>query len=79
MKVKVLDFNVYDLFKDCNVDGGSLDASKLLIMNLERKVFKKIDLMDVKISKNEEDIYKLKNDFRNMKNQTDVNNKCSIT
>ena len=75
MKVKVLDFNVYDLFKDCNVDGGSLDASKLLIMNLERKVFKKIDLMDVKISKNEEDIYKLKNDFRNMKNQTDVNNK----
>ena len=75
MKVKVLDFNVYDLFKDCKVDGGSLDASKLLIMNLERKVFKKIDLMDVKISKNEEDIYKLKNDFRNMKNLTDVNNK----
>ena len=75
MKVKVLDFNVYDLFKDCKVDGGNLDASKLLIMNLEKKVFKKIDLMDVKISKNEEDIYKLKNDFRNMKNLTDVNNK----
>ena len=75
MKIKVIDFNIYDLFKDCTVEGGNLDASKLLIMNLEKKVFKKVELMDMKISKNEEDIYKLKNDFRNMKNQTDVNNK----
>ena len=75
MKIKVLDFDIYDLFKNCTVEGGNLDASKLLIMNLEKKVFKKTDLIDMKISKNEEDIYKLKNDFRNMKNQTDVNNK----
>ena len=75
MKIKVLDFDIYDLFKNCTVEGGNLDASKLLIMNLEKKVFKKTDLIDMKISKNEEDIYKLKNDFRNIKNQTDVNNK----
>ena len=75
MKIKVLDFDIYDLFKNCTIEGGNLDASKLLIMNLEKKVFKKTDLIDMKISKNEEDIYKLKNDFKNMKNQSDVNNK----
>ena len=75
MKIKVLDFDIYDLFKNCTIEGGNLDASKLLIMNLEKKVFKKTDLIDMKISKNEEDIYKLKNEFKNMKNQSDVNNK----
>lgn len=69
MKIKVNDFNIYDLFKDATVEGGNLDASKLLVMNLERKVFAKFDLLDEKIKKDEEDIYKSKNDITNLKNQ----------
>ena len=75
MKVKVNDFNVYDLFKDCKTEGGNLDVSKVLIMNLENKVFKKIGIIDEKLKKNDEDIYKAKNDIVNLKNQNDVNNR----
>ena len=56
------------------MEGGSIDASKVLIMALEQKVFKKIGIMDDKIKKIEEDIYKTKNDFQNIKNQNEVNN-----
>lgn len=76
MKVKVNDFNVYDLFKDCKTEGGNLDVSKVLIMNLENKVFKKIGIIDEKLRKNDEDIYKAKNDIVNLKNQNDVNNRA---
>ena len=76
MKVKVNDFNVYDLFKDCKTEGGNLDVSKVLIMNLENKVFKKIGIIDEKLKKNDEDIYKAKNDIVNLKNQNDVNNRA---
>lgn len=76
MKVKVNDFNVYDLFKDCKTEGGNLDVAKVLVMNLENKVFKKLNIMDEKMKKNDEDIYKAKNDIVNLKNQNDVNNRA---
>ena len=72
ISVKVMEFNIYDVLGKCEVTGGSVDASKILIMNLEQKVFAKISIMDDKIKKNEEDIYKLHNDFQNVKNQADV-------
>ena len=72
ISVKVMEFNIYDVLGNCEVTGGSVDASKILIMNLEQKVFAKISIMDDKIKKNEEDIYKLHNDFQNVKNQADV-------
>ena len=68
IKVKVVDFNIYELFKDCQTSEGTLDASKLLIMNLEEKFVKKTSIMDEKIKKNEEDMYNIKNDFQNVKN-----------
>ena len=72
ISVKVMDFDVYDLFKDSSVGGGSVDASKVLIKNLEQKFTHKTEIIDEKMKKNEEDIYKLKNDFQNLKNESDV-------
>ena len=72
ISVKVMDFNIYDLFKDTTVGGGSIDASKLLVKNLEQKFTQKNEIIDEKMKKNEEDIYKLKNDFQNLKNECDV-------
>ena len=74
LTIKVSDFNIYDLFDGAKMEGGNIDASKLLISALEQKVFKKIGIMDDKIKKIEEDIYKSKNDFQNIKNQNEVNN-----
>ena len=68
IKVKVVDFNIYELFKDCQTSEGTLDASKLLIMNLEEKFIKKTSIMDEKIKKIEEDMYNIKNEFQNMRN-----------
>ena len=45
IKVKVQDFNVYDIFK--GGEGGSdsnIDVAKALVMNLENKVYKKFSL-----------------------------------
>ena len=72
ISVKVMDFNIYDLFKDTMVEGGSIDASKILIKNLEQKFTQKNEIVDEKMKKNEEDIYKLKNDFQNLRNESDV-------
>lgn len=69
MRVKMADFNIYDLFKD-NGD-GNMDASKALIMTLENKVFKKFSLVDEKIKNNENDIARMKTDLTNNTNQVD--------
>ena len=72
IKVKVVDFNIYELFKDAKAVDGTVDVSKLLLMNLEEKFIKKTAIMDEKIKKNEDDMYNLKNAFQNVKNQADV-------
>ena len=72
ISVKVMDFDVYDVFKESSVGGGSVDAAKVLIKNLEQKFTHKNEIIDEKIKKNEEDIYKLKNEFQNLKNESDV-------
>ena len=74
IKIKVIDFNIYDLFKGMKESEGSVDASKLLVMNLEEKFIKKTSIMDEKIRKNEDDMYNMKNEFQNVKNQADVIN-----
>ncbi len=74
IKVKVTDFNIYELFKDAKTTEGSVDVSKLLVMNLEEKFIKKTSIMDEKIRKNEDDMYNMKNEFQNVKNQADVIN-----
>ena len=72
ISVKVMDFDVYDVFKESSMGGGSVDAAKVLIKNLEQKFTHKNEIIDEKMKKNEEDIYKLKNDFQNVKNESDV-------
>ena len=74
IKVKIVDFNIYDLFKDIKTDNGSVDTSKLLVMNLEEKFIKKTTIMDEKLKKNEEDMYNIKNEFQKVKNHSDVIN-----
>ena len=54
IKIKVLDFNIYELFKDMKTTEGSVDTSKLLVMNLEEKFIKKTAIMDEKIKKNDD-------------------------
>ena len=66
IKVKVQDFNIYDMFKDSG--DGSLDASKILISALENKVFKKFELEDEKMKKTDEGVFKNKQDIQNLVN-----------
>ena len=66
IKVKIQDFNIYDMFKDSG--DGSLDASKILITALENKVFKKFELVDERNKKMEGDIFKNKQDIQNLVN-----------
>ena len=67
MRVKVEDFNIYDVFQGQSGDGGNIEASKALIMNLENKIFKKFDLYDEKNKKNETDLFKALEDLKTMK------------
>jgi hypothetical protein len=67
LKIKINDFKIYDIFKDAKITGGTLDVSKVLIQNLETKIFKKLGFQDERFKKNEEDIFKNKNDILNFK------------
>lgn len=68
--VKVNDFNVTDLFKDCQTDDGKIDAAKILVLSLESKVFKKFSLLDEKNKKIDENIFKINRELNaiNVKN-----------
>ena len=70
IKVKIQDFNIYDMFKDSG--DGSLDASKILITALENKVFKKFELVDERNKKMEGDIFKNKQDIQNLTNNVNA-------
>ena len=58
IKIKVEDFNIYDIIQGKGESGneGNLDKVSALIQALENKVFKKFELYDEKNKKNEEDI-----------------------
>ena len=58
IKVKVEDFNIYDIFKGDASNGGNVDVNNALIQALEKKVFKKFELYDEKNKKNEQDLLK---------------------
>ena len=69
IRVKVEDFNIYDLVKDSG--DGNLDTSKVLIMALEKKVLKKFEQNDEKYKVLDEDVTKFKNDFNDLINNFD--------
>ena len=69
INLKLGDFSIYDIFKDTNIS-GDIDAAKLLIKALEKKVFDKFKFEEDKIKKDEEDLLKFKNDLTNLKNSS---------
>jgi hypothetical protein len=68
LNVKVMDFNIYDLFKNNQVEGGSVDGAAILVQNLESKITQKISFIDKKFKVMEEENYKTKNEVSNSTN-----------
>jgi hypothetical protein len=68
LNVKVMDFNIYDLFKNNSAEGGSADGASILVQNLDSKLTQKISFMDKKIKVMEEENYKTKTEVSNSKN-----------
>ena len=66
IKIKVEDFNIYDIFKNNSGEGGG-DPNVAIVMNLENKIFKKFSLYDEKNKKNESDLFKILEDLKNVK------------
>lgn len=69
MKVKIQDFNIYDMFKDSG--NPNVDATTAMIKTLEGKFITKFNFIDEKFKVNDEEVLKLKNDMVNIKNLTD--------
>ena len=72
IKVKVKDFDIYEIFKDQKIDQGTIDASRTLVMSLEQKVFKKTALIDEKLRRLEEEINKIEVENKNTKNIAEI-------
>ena len=72
INVKVADINIYDLFKNCIMDDGSIDAAKALVVSLEHKIFKKIELMDERDKKMNANFLELKNNLQDIVNKNGV-------
>lgn len=75
---KVDDFNVIELLKSSGGSGQGGDANVALglIQNLEKKFVQKFKFSDERISKNEEDILKLKTESTNIKNMQDSSSRA---
>ena len=72
LNLKMLDFNIFDLFKNkTGIEGGKLDGGDVifLIQNIEKKIYKKFEMSDEKYKKLEDDSFKIKNDILNLKNE----------
>ena len=69
INLKIGDFTIFDLFKDTNIS-GDIDAAKILVKSLEKKVFDKFKYEEDKLKKDEEELIKLKNDLTNLKNSS---------
>ena len=69
---KILDFNIYDIFKsslsDPSKTNSNLDHTVLLVQNLDQKTMKKFESYDEKIKKNADELYKLRNEISSIKN-----------
>ena len=71
MKVKVEDFNIYEIFKGEGSQDGNTDVIKGLIQALENKIFKKFELYDEKNKKSEESLAKTEENLKNLKGLID--------
>ena len=80
IKVKVTDFDVYDLFKGGEGSDVDLDAAKILVKNLENKIVKKFEIYDERNKQMDKDVFKIQEEVKNslaivdgMKNKTEKN------
>ena len=69
MKLKIQDFNIFDMFKDTG--NPNMDAATALIKTMEGKFITKFNFIDEKLKNNDGEILKVKNDVVNIKNYTD--------
>ena len=70
MTIKVNDFNVYDIFKDISDSGGDIEASKILIQALDRRMQERFKFQEEKIKGDEQETLKIKNEITNLKNNS---------
>ncbi len=77
INIKLLDFNIFDIFKNKASSDGKSDVgdSIILIQALEKKIFKKLELVDEKNKKIEDESYKIKNEMLHMKNSNEGHSK----
>ena len=81
ISVKVMDFDVFDVFKDSAGSGGSVDAAKILIKNIEQKFTHKNELKNSKLIKRNFQENKKANKKRESKvkrKSTDMDNQYSF-
>ena len=74
LNIKVMDFSLFDVFKDKNIT-ADIDAAELLVKALENRINEKFKFEDDKFKKDEQDIMKLKNELTNIKNSTNFQTK----
>lgn len=82
LKIKMEDFNIFDIIKGKSeggsknrfkIDsGGNSDQIVALVQNIERKTFKKFDMVDEKIKVFQDEIYKKKNEITNLTTMIDT-------
>ena len=69
MKEKLQDFNIFDMFKDSG--DGNIDMAKGMVMALESKMKKRMDLLDEKYKVLSNENFKNKGDLQNISNLVD--------
>ena len=74
IKVKVMDFSIFDVIKDKNIS-ADIDVAELLIKSLENKINEKFNFNEEKMKKDEQDIIKFKNELTNIKNSSNFQTK----
>ena len=73
INVKLTDINIFDLFKYYQLEDGSIDAARALVISLEQKFLNKTAFMDERDKKLISDFFELKNNLQNV-----VNKNCVI-
>lgn len=67
-----VNLNIHELLNECKTD-GALDLSKVLIMNLEQKIFKKFSFIDEKNKQITDDQFKINKNLNDIKMKLEVN------
>ena len=68
LSVKMNDIDIYSIMKDIQFSGGDIEASKILIQDLERKTESRFKFMEEKIKGDEQLAQKMKNNVTFIKN-----------